>query len=171
MRPLLIVSDTSAVSALAISGWLGWLRLRWERVLLPEAVWHELEAIGDERGLQALHDAKSEGWLSVHHVEDRERVTKLADILDQGESEAIALAIELGASALLIDEKDGREIAKSLGLPTTGTLGLIIWAKREGLISSAEQSLESLVRKTRFYVSDLVRKEVLRLAGEEGKDL
>jgi uncharacterized protein len=171
MRPLLIVSDTSALSALAIIGWLDWLRFRWEAVAVPEAVWRELEEIGDEQGSKNLHQARSEGWLTVHVAEDRKRVADLARILHQGESEAIALAIQFEASALLIDEKDGREIAKSLGLSTTGTLGLIVWAKRRGLISSAKDSLETLVTTTRFYVSASVRREVLHLAGEDGQDV
>jgi predicted nucleic acid-binding protein len=171
MRQLLIVSDTSALSALAITGWLEWLRLRWGAVAVPEAVWRELGEIGHDQGSQDLHKARSDGWLAVHAVEDREQVADLVKILDQGESEAIALAIQLDASALLIDEKDGREIARSFGLPTTGTLGLIVWAKRGGLISSAKDSLETLVTKTRFYVFDAVRKEVLNLAGETAQDV
>ena len=168
MRRLLIVSDTSALSALAKMAWLEWLRLRWERVAVPGAVWRELKAIGDESGCQRLSDAQSEGWLTIHSVADRKAVESLAEHLDAGESEAIVLALQLQASALLIDEMDGREAAKKLGLATTGTLGIIVWAKRNGLVASAEVTMEALIRSTRFYVSDSVKKEVRRLAGEDG---
>ena len=47
---MLIVSDTSALSALAKMGWLGWLRQRWKRVAMPDAVWRELQEIGEEAG-------------------------------------------------------------------------------------------------------------------------
>jgi len=167
MRPLLVVSDTSALSALAQTGWLDWLRLRWERIAVPEMVWRELQDIGDEAGWKRLLDAQGEGWLTVHNVIDKTRVGSLQESLDAGESEAIALALELEAVALLIDEKDGRETARSLGLATTGTLGLVIWAKRNGLVASAEAAMESLVLQARFYVSDAVKREVRKLAGED----
>lgn len=168
MRLLLIVSDTSALSALAQMGWLDWLRERWQRVAVPEAVWLELASIGDDAGWESLLTAKNEGWLSIHTASDRSLVARLSRNLDGGESEAIALAVELHANALLIDEMDGREAAKKLGLETTGTLGIVIWAKRQGLVLSADQAVEALVRRTRFFISEAVREQVRRLAGEGG---
>jgi uncharacterized protein len=166
MHRLLIVSDTSALSALAILGWLDWLKVRWGEVAVPEAVWNELQRIGEQRALDLLLRARSVGWLTVYSVSERGTVERLSGILDPGESEAIALAIELKASALLIDEMDGREAARKLGVPTTGTLGLIVWAKRQGLVPSASAAMEALVSQARFFVSEAVRNEVLRLAGE-----
>lgn len=168
MRLLLTVSDTSALSALARMGWLDWLRECWQRVAVPEAVWQELADIGDDAGRDALLTARNEGWLTVHIASDRPLVESLSVHLDPGESEAIALAVELHANALLIDEMDGREAARKLGLATTGTLGIVIWAKRQGLVNSADQAVEALVKRTRFFVSEAVRREVRRLAGENG---
>ena len=79
---LVIVSDTSALSALAKMGWLKWLRLSWDRVAVPEAGWRELKAIGDESSCQRLSDAQSEGWLTIHSVADRKAVESLAEHLD-----------------------------------------------------------------------------------------
>lgn len=166
MHRLLIVSDTSAPSALAILGWLDWLKIRWGEVAVPEAVWNELQRIGEQRALDLLLRARSVGWLTVYSVSERGTVERLSGILDPGECEAIALAIQLKASALLIDEMDGREAARKLGVPTTGTLGLIVWAKRQGFVPSASAAMEALVSQARFFVSEAVRNEVLRLAGE-----
>lgn len=57
-------------------------------------------------------------------------------VLDPGETEAIALAVEIGADLLLIDERKGRREAKLLGLRTTGLLGVLLEAKKAGLLSS-----------------------------------
>lgn len=166
MQPLRIVSDTSALSALARTGWLDWLRQRWSRVAVPEAVWRELQAIGDDAAWRELVAAQAAGWIAVHAVADRAMVNRLAQQLDAGECEAITLALELCADALLIDEADGREAARNLGLATTGTLGLIVWAKRQGLVDSADATVDGLIQRTRFHVSEAVRTEVRRLAGE-----
>ena len=77
-----------------------------------------------------------------------------------------SLAQELRADLLLIDEASGREVAKRYGLRRTGLLGVLLEAKRKGMISSLKDELERLVNETTFRVHHLVRTEVLRLAGE-----
>jgi len=166
MSRLLVVSDTSALSALARMDWLEWVRLRWERVAVPEAVWAELRPIGDPSARERLETAVSGGWLARYTVTDDTAVMRLREALDAGESEAIILALELGADAVMIDELDGRNIAKEMGLPVTGTLGLLLWAKFRGLIPSAAGAMTDLEQRTKFFISDAVRTQVLKMAGE-----
>ena len=58
-------------------------------------------------------------------------VQLLQQVLDRGESEAITLAIDLQADRILLDERDGRKVAKSLGLKATGVLGILLRAQKE----------------------------------------
>lgn len=163
---MLVVSDTSPLSALAKLDWLEWLRLRWERVAIPAAVWTELQQMDDAEALGRLAAAMAAGWLATRAVIDTSAVLRLREFLDAGESEAIVLAGELHADAVMIDELDGRNAARNSGLAVTGTVGLLVWAKREGLIPSAAEAMRQLESRARFFLSNPVRETVLRLAGE-----
>lgn len=162
----MIVSDTSPLSALAKMDWLEWLPRRWTHVLIPRAVWQELQGIGDEAALQRLQDARTGGWLEVADVADAAMVAGLRGFLDLGESEALVLARERNAGVVMVDELDGRNAAVELGLRVTGTLGLLAWAKLSGLIPSAELAMRELEARTRFFISDPVRLTVLQRSGE-----
>jgi predicted nucleic acid-binding protein len=85
--------------------------------------------------------------------------------LDRGEAEVIALAQELGSDLVLIDERLARRHAKRLGLKLTGTLGVLLRAKRLGLIPSVSPSIEQLLEGG-IRLSDSVISEALSLAGE-----
>jgi hypothetical protein len=105
-------------------------------------------------------------WLRVAAVSDRARVQLFAQTVDLGEAEAIALARELNADHLLIDERKGRRLATQLGLSVVGLLGAVIMAKRRGLIPSARDVLARLDRDAGVYLSDDLRDATLRSVGE-----
>lgn len=86
--------------------------------------------------------------------------------LDAGEAEAIALASEVEGATLVLDEKKARRIARSMQLRMIGTIGLLIRAKRAGVLSSCKSVMEDLV-EVGFHVSPALYQEALRLAGEE----
>lgn len=79
---------------------------------------------------------------------------------------AISLAVEIGAALLLIDERKGRSEANSLGLKTSGLLGVLLEAKRAGLLEELRSVFDDLVSKSNFRVSAAVKAEFLRLADE-----
>jgi predicted nucleic acid-binding protein len=85
--------------------------------------------------------------------------------LGDGELEAIALAIELKADQIIIDDRPARRLAEASGLNVIGTLGLLLGAKRAGLIDRIRPELDSLL-KTSFFLSPELYNELLRGAGE-----
>lgn len=90
--------------------------------------------------------------------------------LDPGEANAIVLAIELQATQLLIDERLGRTEAKRQGLRITGILGVLLAAKRQGLIPVVRPILERLIGEANFRISNQLYDETLALAEEATKD-
>ena len=80
--------------------------------------------------------------------------------MDPGEAEAIVLAIELEADALLIDEKKGRKIAEEHGIIITGLLGILIIAKSENLISEVKPILDKLIFETGFRINPKLYQDI-----------
>ncbi len=83
-----------------------------------------------------------------------------------GESAALALAVEIKADAILIDERFGHEAATRLGLVAIGLLGVLLRAKHAGHLATIAPELTRLQEKAGFWLSDPVRRRVLQLAGE-----
>jgi hypothetical protein len=85
----------------------------------------------------------------------------LKQTLDGGEAEAIALAIELQADWTLLDEREGRKVAKSLGLNVTGILGILLRAKHLGELESLESAIEDLIDKAGFRIAPELVAQIL----------
>ena len=85
--------------------------------------------------------------------------------LGAGESEAISLALELSADHVVIDELAGRTLARHLGIPLIGTLGILLVAKRRTLIPAIRGPIDTL-RGRGFRVAADLYEEMLRRAGE-----
>jgi uncharacterized protein len=153
---MIVVSGTSAISNLLAIGLEGILRDLFGEVLIPPAV--ELELMRWHSDLPA--------FLSVVVPVRGDLMQSLSSLLDPGETEAISLAVEIGAALLLIDERKGRSEATSLGLKTTGLLGVLLEAKRAGLLGELRPVFDDLVSIGDFRVSVAVKAEFLRLAGE-----
>jgi predicted nucleic acid-binding protein len=87
--------------------------------------------------------------------------------LHRGEAEAIALASDMGADIVLIDEREGRQRAAEAGIAVSGVLGILLRAKREGEIASVQSEIRLLRDRARFFISSALERQVLASAGEE----
>ena len=99
-------------------------------------------------------------------MENKALISVLQQDLDQGEAEAIALMLEQPSATLLLDEKKVRQVARRMNLPILGTLGLLIWAKRQGVIVNLQEQLDALRTVAKFRLSQQVYDEALRQVGE-----
>ena len=91
---------------------------------------------------------------------------ELRSRVNVGKAEAIALAIEVNASGLLIDERLGRQVAADRGLKITGVLGILLVAKRQGAIAIVKPLMDDLVTQAGFRISSQLYAEVLKAASE-----
>ena len=161
-----VVSNTSPVLNLAIIGQLSLLQQQFGEIWLPPAVISELRIDEDLPGVQAVREALAVGWMHIQAVEDVGLVEILRRDLDGGEAEAIALAIQLKAERILLDEKEGRRITATLELRSTGVLGVLLRAKQEGHLPSVRETIEQLQIQAGFRIGMELLSDILRESGE-----
>lgn len=159
---MIVVSDTSPITNLIEIGRLDLLRDLFGEVLIPPGVFREATFIDWHR-----LEVDTCDWIRVVELRNRDLFVKLAEKLDRGEAEAIALAVELSAEIILIDEAAGRFEAAESGLIVTGLLGVLIRGKKQGLITSIRPEIARLISEADFWVSATIIEEAVRLAGEE----
>lgn len=160
-----IVSNTSPLLNLAIIGELEQVQTQFEHVLVPPAVVEEFRLEKERPGSSVLRQAVEDEWLVVNEPTDEALIRTLRQDLDEGEAEAIALAVERDASRVLIDEREGRRRARTIGLEVTGVLGILLRAAREGALGSLADALDELEEEAGFWISPSLRKQIL-----EGSD-
>src|SRR5713101_4181029 len=154
------VSNTSPIFNLACINHLNLLRTQFGDVWIPQAVQDELRNVPDRAVRNTIDEASEAGWLKTRRASNASLVSLLAVELHPGESEAIALALEM-KTRLLIDERDGRRLARQLGLDLTGVLGVLLRAKRTGQISAIKPEIEALRIKAHFFIAPDLEMAVL----------
>lgn len=161
---MIVVSNTSPIINMAAIGHLELLRKLYNRLVVPHAVYHEITVKGfGQVGAQEIEKSK---WIEVEKIPDKNLAEALKLELDEGEAEAIALAMRIKSDLLLIDERRGRKIADHLGLKYIGLLGVIIEAKHKNLIPNVRSLLEGLISKAGFWIDQELYNRVLQAAGE-----
>jgi len=158
-----VICDTSALQYLHQLGLLHILPALTEEVIVPPAVVDELAA-GRALGVN-LPDLSELAWVSVHRPISAPALPLVTD-LGPGETQVLMLALELPEAVAVLDDALARRVAEALNLRLIGTLGLLIDAKRKGLISAVEPWLDQL-QALRFRLAPVTRNAVLKLAGEE----
>lgn len=158
-----VISDTSPLRALAHLGHMEWLQELFHQIRLPPAVASELR-----HPPSALAAVDVTGWrfLVIQSPSNVQRVSEFRLRLDAGEAEALALAEELHADLVLVDELAGREVARQCGFTVLGTLGILLRAKQQGLCPAVAPLLDRLQRELNFFISPGLRRSILIQAGE-----
>ncbi|MEH2170417.1 MAG: DUF3368 domain-containing protein [Nostoc sp.] len=161
---MIIVSDTSPINNLAAINHLHLLQQLYGTVLIPEAVYRELT--DPNFPVAGAIEVQTFIWIQTRPVQDRILVEALSNELDIGEAEAIALALEMKADQVLIDERRGRMVAARLNLGYTGILGILVEAKSQKLIFAVKPLLDALINQAGFWVTEPLYKRVLQLVDE-----
>jgi predicted nucleic acid-binding protein len=134
---------------------IGELRILHElfgEILVPPAVVREFGEILPE-------------WAIIKSPRDKHLVNALSRLLGDGESEAIALALELKADFLILDDLKARKIAREMGVKVMGTAGVLLLAKKRGIVGAVKPLLSELVERG-FRISPEVIEVILKAAGE-----
>ncbi len=151
--PKIIISDTSCFIVLSKIGELDLLQKVYGQIITtPE--------IAEEFG-ETLPE-----WISIKNVSDKYSQKILELQIDKGESSAIALALEIPKSILILDDYKARKVAHQLGILYTGTIGVIIKAKLNGIIPSIKPYIEK-IKQTNFRISDAIELQALKEAKEK----
>lgn len=161
---MIVVSNTSPLTSLAAIGQFELLRKLYGEIRIAEGVWGELNKGG--RRHPGSHEVESASWIRRQEASDQNLVVVLRRDLDRGEAETLALAIELKANLVLLDEQEARRAASRLGLRSIGVLGILLQAKRLGAIEEIRSLLNALRLQAGFFLGDRLYQEVLELAGE-----
>lgn len=160
---MIVVSDTTALSALLRCGRLPLLQLIFGEMVIPPPVLRELEGLA-RWGVDL--DVLRSAWVRIIAAQPSPLLLQLLSQLDEGEAHAIALSIELEADLLIIDELEGRKAASVLGIPHTGFGGVLVRAKSQGIIPEVRPLLDEAQAQAGFYLNPAVRDLILKNAGE-----
>ena len=132
------------------------------KVSITQAVLNELRVEENLPGSKLMKNALESGWIQVEEVHDSPILRVLNRDLDKGEAEAIALALQLKAELILLDEREARIAAKNLEIKVTGVLGILLRAWRQEEFPSLQQELEKLRNEAGFHIANHLYDKILR---------
>lgn len=156
---MIVVSDTTPLITLMKAGQLQILHDLFGRILIPETVFHELTSnIAYDTEAELIRNST---FIEIVTVKNTDYVALLqrATGLDRGESEAIVYADENKADILLMDEEAGRRVARNMNLPIAGSIGILIKAFQNGLLTASEieESLCRIEKSGRYISASLIQ--------------
>lgn len=162
---MIVVADTSVLLNLCRVGQVELLRQIFRDVVIPPEVAGEFARLSSQtpRFLGLVLPA----WVRQQTAGGVPPLVRSATGLDPGETAALALAVEIHADAILVDERRGHQIALQLGLRTIGVVGILLQAKSAGLLAAIAPVLDQLAHDAGFWIGPSLRTRVLQLAGEQ----
>ena len=154
-----VIANTTPLIALANIDRLELLHELYGTIIVPQAV---VDEIISEPAKQRVRSAT---WIKVEAIQDPSQKDIFRARLHAGEVEVMILAREQNADLVIMDDNAAKKTAKFLGLNVTGTLGILLKAKKEGYLEMVEPIMNELIRDGLF-ISDTVKGYVLKEAGE-----
>jgi len=162
---MIVVSNTSPIINFANVGQLDLLNPLYGDITIPQAVFHEITVMG--AGQAGAKEVETCSWFSTRTVQNTAVVNSLRVDLDAGEAEAIALALEIKADLLLMDERHGCAMAQQMNVMCSGILGVLVKAKHQGLIATVKPILDDLIATAGFWVDDALYHHILQMVSED----
>ena len=161
---MMVISDTSCIGYLIIIDKLLLLKENFSKIIIPETVHKEILQLSSKYNLNKY--LKSE-WITSMTITNYKLYKELLNKVDEGESEAIVLSQEIHADLLLIDERKGTQLARSLGIKTLGLLGVLLLSKEKQIIPLVKPILDELIANTTFRIDKILYTNVLKQANEQ----
>lgn len=161
---MILVLDASPLITLARIGSLGLLRQLADQIIIPDAVY--VESVSQAPGRPGSIEIAQADWITRRPVENYAHVRRLRNRIGLGEAEAIVLAQEIRADAVVLDDATARHIAEQEGCRVVGLLGLLIAGKQRGLLFAVKPLLDAM-RNSGFFVGDELYTTILRQVAEE----
>lgn len=160
--PKVIVNSTPLIVLSNIQH-LDILQKLYDEIYIPQAVFDEVTAKTDSACQELLRD---KDWIHICKITDKSQKRMYQAKLHSGEVEVMILAQEIPAADLVIlDDNAAKKTAKFLGLKVTGTLGVLLKAKKLGFLNNITHLLDQMVHNG-FYITPEIKKLVLTEAGE-----
>jgi uncharacterized protein len=129
---MIVVSNTSPLTNLVAIGQFDLLRQLYGEVQIAAGVLGELKARG--RHWPGYDETIRSSWIKQHTIHNHDLIAVLLRDLDEGEAATLALAVELGAELVLMDERDGRRFAQRLNLRPVGVVGIFTRGEKSRII-------------------------------------
>ncbi len=158
----IVISNTSPIFYLNRLGYLELMGQLYGEIVIPYGVLEELEEGGKSgEDVPAINKYK---WIKVRRISVPSHIKIIPD-LGKGEAEALSLALEEKQHLLIIDDELARKIAKLQSLKFTGTVGILLKAKKEGLINEVKPVLNQL-KDVGFFLKKELIADILKLSDE-----
>ncbi len=157
----MIIADSSALISLAVCGNLPLLVRLYKEVVVPKAVFDEVNKGDKPHGKELCVYLRDK----IIDIDLSELIIDLGK-LGRGELEAIALFKKLHGDFLLLDDKKARKVANLNGFPVIGSLGILLSAKRKGMLSAIRPSLD-ILQDSGIHIGKSLLQKVLWLADEQ----
>jgi len=163
-----VVSDSSPLIAFALIDRFPVLPALFSALWIPDAVYDEVVLASGRvtnPGAGPVEEAVNAGWIQRLTVHDQDAVQRQMGRLHRGEVEVVLGAVEYSIPAVLLDDRYARRLPAAYRLEYTGTVGLLLLAKRRGMIDEVRPLLTHLMRAG-FRISASLYQEVLHSAQE-----